>query len=254
MGRERNTDYQRISIEIDSKCSPDGKWKLYVIVAEGDKTEYKYFRALKTKYAEEFQMSNLYVEFIDREESKAGNSHADIVLETLDSFLEVLKQKYQPKENYDELWLIVDTDEYDNRKAAIDKINKKCLESSLYKLGLSNPCFEIWLILHFVDLNTTLKDCVLGETLTESLNDYILKHPIKKRPGICKRKLLPGIHQEKHQPYYEKLIEYIPQAIPRAKILGGCNPNDSDYPDQKIGTEVYKLLEKLTQLFINLDD
>ncbi|MBK1988820.1 RloB domain-containing protein [Sphaerospermopsis aphanizomenoides BCCUSP55] len=253
MGRERNDDYQRISIEINSKCSPDGKWKLYIIVAEGDKTEYKYFHALKKQYAEEFRMSNLYVEFIDREESKAGNSHPDIVLETLDKFLEELKQRYQPQENYDELWLIVDTDEYDNRKTSIEQIYQKCLESSLYQLGLSNPCFELWLILHFVDLNTTLKDCVLGETSTESLHDYIWKHPIKKRPGICKS-LLARIHQGKFPQYYETLIEYIPKAIPRAKILGGCSPNDANYPEQKIGTEVYKLLEKLTQLSINMDN
>jgi hypothetical protein len=249
--RERNTDYERSSINIANKCK-DGKWKLYIIAAEGYRTEYNYFMALQTKYEQEFHISNVHFEFIDR--CRSGNSDPSIVLETINSFTEKLEQQYKLRENYDELWLIVDTDEYENRKVAIDEINKKCLESSLYKLGLSNPCFEIWLILHFVDLNTTLKDCVLGETLTESLNDYILKHPIKKRPGICKSKLLPGIHQERHQPYYDRLIEYMPQAILRAKILGGCDPNDPDYPDKKIGTEVYKLLETLTQLTINLDN
>lgn len=244
MPRERNTDYERSTINIANKCK-DGKWKLYIIAAEGYRTEYNYFMALQRKYENDFRLSNVHFEFIDRLDS--GNSHPSVVLETINSFTHKLEQQYKLRENYDELWLIIDTDEYHNRQAAIDKINQKCLESSLYQLGLSNPCFELWLILHFVDLNTTLKDCVLGERNIESLNDYILKHPIKKRPGICKS-LLAAIHQEKHQPYYEKLIEYIPQAIPRAKILGGCSPDDANYPEQKIGTEVYKLLEKLTRL------
>ena len=42
-----------------------------------------------------------------------------------------------------------------------------------------------------------------------------------------------------------RLIEYIPQAIPRARKLGNCDPtNNSNYP-HKIGTTVYKLLEKI---------
>jgi hypothetical protein len=60
------------------------------------------------------------------------------------------------------------------------------------------------------------------------------------------------IHQRQKQPSYVQLIEYIPQAIPRAKILGECNPNDPHYPQSKIATEVYKLLEKLTQLSMNV--
>jgi hypothetical protein len=47
------------------------------------------------------------------------------------------------------------------------------------------------------------------------------------------------------------VIEYTHQAISRAKMLGECNPNDPDYPENKIGTEIYKLLEKLTQMSIN---
>lgn len=64
------------------------------------------------------------------------------------------------------------------------------------------------------------------------------------------------IHQSLKQPSDAQIIKYIPQAISRAKILGECNPNDPDYPENKIGTEVYKLLEKLTQLTqvsMNLD-
>jgi hypothetical protein len=252
MGRQRNTDYQARSSHIASKCGKDGKWKLYIIAAEGDKTEYKYFNELIIKYKEDFGLSNIHVEFIDRE--IGGNSDPKYVHETLVKFYEEL-EKYRDLKEHDELWIIIDIDDYDKptHREKISQIEKKCRENPIYKLCTSNPCFEIWLILHFVDLNTALQDCVLGQTSTESLNDYILKHPIRKRPGICKRELLPRIHQDKHQPYYEKLIEYVPQAISRAKMLGECNLNNPDYPERKIGTEVYKLLEKLTQISMDIE-
>jgi len=42
MPRERNTDYQRSAVNIANKCK-DGKWKLYLIAAEGDRTEPHYY-------------------------------------------------------------------------------------------------------------------------------------------------------------------------------------------------------------------
>ncbi|HLO88076.1 MAG TPA: RloB family protein [Nostocaceae cyanobacterium] len=242
MPRERNTDYQRSIADIAYKCQ-NGKWKLYIIAAEGYKTESNYFSQLVTQYEENFRISNFHVEFIDRLQS--GDSHPDSVYQTILEFSKELEHKYQLRENYDELWLIIDTDDYENRKQSILNLVQQCNTNSLYKLGLSNPCFEIWLILHFVDLETEIKDYIPEENNDKTLKDYIEQYPIKRRSGICKN-LLNRIHNNEHQPYYTKLIEYIPQAIPRAKKLGGCNPNNTNYP-QQIGTQVYELLEKLMQ-------
>lgn len=258
MGRERNADYQSRSSHIASKCDEDGKWKLYIIAAEGDKREPSYFDALTIKYEQDFRLSNIHVEFIDREEEKASNSDPKYVYQTLLKFYEELEKKYSLTE-YDELWMIIDTDDYNDRKKTIYEISKKCHENPIYKLCISNPCFEIWLILHFFDLETSLQDCIPENILKTILQDNIsgnttLKDYIKnqyidinKRPKICK-KLWHIIYQSQKQPSYEKMLEYIPQAISRAKIIGECHPNDPDYPEHKIGTEIYKLLEKLTQL------
>ncbi|BAZ79092.1 RloB family protein [Sphaerospermopsis kisseleviana CS-549] len=262
MGRERNTNYQSRSSHIASKCNKNGKWKLYIIAAEGDKKEPNYFNALTAKYEQDFRLSNIHVEFIDREEEKAGNSDPKYVYQTLLKFYEELEKKYGLQE-YDELWMIIDTDDYNTRQTTISEILKKCHKNPVYKLCISNPCFEIWLILHFFDLETSLQDCIPEHLLktsvknyieenSTSLKDYIKNQYIKKRPGICK-KLWNIIHQSQKQPSDEKMLEYIPQAIYRAKILGECNPNDPDYPEHKIGTEIYKLLEKLTQISINLE-
>ena len=60
MGRERNADYKSRSSYIASKCGEDRKWKLYIIAAEGDKTEPQYFNAFAIKYKEDFQISKIH--------------------------------------------------------------------------------------------------------------------------------------------------------------------------------------------------
>lgn len=49
---------------------------------------------------------------------------------------------------FDEVWCVVDTDEFDIAKAVTlaDKLN--------VRLAVSNPCFELWLMLHFDDCRT----------------------------------------------------------------------------------------------------
>ena len=264
MGRKRNTDYDGRTSYIASKCGEDRRWKLYIIATEGDKKEPNYFNALITQYEEDFRISKIHVEFIDREEEKAGNSDPKYVYETLLKFYEELEKKYGLRQ-YDELWMIIDTDDYNSRKKTISQILEKCDDNPIYKLCISNPCFEIWLILHFFDLETSLQDCIPEHLLktslqdaipehlyTNSLKDYIKNQYIQKRPGICK-KLWNIIYESRKQPSNGKIIEDIQQAISRAKMLGECNPNDPDYPENKIGTEIYKLLEKLTQMSMNAE-
>lgn len=48
-------------------------------------------------------------------------------------------------DGYDEMWCVVDTDEFDIAKAA-------WLADDLgVRLAVSNPCFELWLLLHVAD-------------------------------------------------------------------------------------------------------
>jgi hypothetical protein len=48
-------------------------------------------------------------------------------------------------ENCDEKWCVVDADEFDIAKAA------RLADELGVRLAVSNPCFELWLLLHFAD-------------------------------------------------------------------------------------------------------
>lgn len=254
MSRETPDNYYRLSVEVSEQS------KLYVIATEGYRTEYNYFMSLRKQYSTKFNEWNLHVEILRRPEQQDGKSSPHSTEQMLTDFLEDNKNIYDLK-SYDELWLIIDTDTWKPEK--LKKLAEKCYQKTHYHLGLSNPCFELWLILHLVDFNQDIRTYCMTEkqktnaprinkcieTLeNNNSSDFSLKNclervQINKRSQACKQ-LQNLINHHHHLSSMNKLVDYIPQAISRAKALGECNPNDDNYP-QKLCTSVYKLLETL---------
>jgi predicted small metal-binding protein len=257
VARETPIDYYRLS-QDDMVRKPN---KLYVIAAEGDRTEFKYFEAVRDKYSAKFTKLNWHLEILRRPSKQRGKSSPKDVEQMLNDFLED-NRDYDLK-SYDELWLIIDTDTWEPE--TIKQLAEKCQFDTLYHLGLSNPCFELWLILHLADFNDDvrkfdvtnapnvplIKKCI-ERFKNNNGSDLSIKKCIeettshKKRAKTCKQlvELIRRTHNISSIP--EGLIDYIPQAIHRSKKLGEqCNPSDDNYP-QNICTSVYKLLETLT--------
>ena len=46
----------------------------------------------------------------------------------------------------DQLWLVIDRDRWE--PAMLTEVAQQCSQKG-YKLAVSNPCFELWLLLHF---------------------------------------------------------------------------------------------------------
>jgi hypothetical protein len=258
MPRETPTDYYRLHPdEVVSKP------KLYVIATEGRSTEFKYFKELRKQWGSKFHEQNLHVEILRRPSKQNGHSSPKYVEQMLNEFLED-NRDYELK-SYDELWLIIDTDTWEPE--SIKQLAEKCQTEALYHLGLSNPCFEIWLILHLIDFNEEvrtffvtqahntplIKECIEKFKNIEEHNgsDLSLKKCLEemsrweKRSKTCKQ-LLGLIRGYYHISIPKGLIDYIPQAIKRAKELGECHPEESHYPEN-ICTSIYQLLETLIQ-------
>lgn len=234
MPRVRN-DYQRITLTLS-----EPRLKLYVIAAEGDKTEYNYFTTFKKHYQKQFRRTNLHVEFLERPEEEAGQSGPRYVEHMIETFL-ANNPDYGFHNEYDEIWFILDTDEYKHRQHILLQLALMCRENKLFNLGLSNPSFELWLILHFINLDKPIKP-YLPNTEDQTIKQHIENIAVKLRAGACKQ-LLPHLHQNQ-QPLYERYIARISEAIPRAKQLGDCDPCSYGFPDA-ICTSVYKLFEHI---------
>jgi hypothetical protein len=176
--------------------------KLFVIATEGKETEKQYF--------EMFQSSRVKVEILATGDD--GRSAPQYVLERLDIFW----VQYDLNED-DMLWLVCDVDRWGE-----PNLSSVCRESTQkgYGLAISNPCFEVWLCLHFEDLNpqdVTCKD--FKARLRMILNSY------------NSSKLDLSVYEPN-----------IVNAISRAKNLHPISPQNWT---PTLGTYVYRLVEAL---------
>lgn len=82
--------------------------------------------------------------------SDTHQSSPDAVIERLDAY--VLANALEPE--IDVLWLVIDVDAWP--EAMLSRVAQRATQKR-YRLGISNPCFELWLLLHFeaVDLDAS---------------------------------------------------------------------------------------------------
>ncbi len=115
--------------------------KLFIVATEGKETEKQYFGMFKS--------TRIKVEILATTED--GKSSREYVLERLDKF----KERYDINED-DMLWLVSDVDRWGDKK-----LSDVCSQARQrgYYLAISNPCFEVWLTLHFEDINTEDRTC-----------------------------------------------------------------------------------------------
>lgn len=129
--------------------------KLFLIAAEGSKTEPFYFDA--------FTDDKLMVK-VDCLKGKHDSSPPQ-VLKRMTDHLE--SEDLKPS---DEAWLVVDKDQWS--EAQLAQLQQWSMGQENYHFALSNPKFEYWLLLHFEDGAgvTSPRDCT--DRLKRWLPDY----------------------------------------------------------------------------------
>ena len=127
--------------------------RLIVIASEGKDTERIYFKAL----AKEYTNPRVHVHILERSVDEQNNSSPEHVLKQLNDY----KSQYELEAD-DELWLVVDKDRW--TEAMISRVATECLQEVAMHMALSNPCFEIWLLLHVKDQKSSISsDAVINE-------------------------------------------------------------------------------------------
>ena len=131
----------------DKKIEP---LKRMFLIFEGTHTEFKYFEGIDNN-KKSLGISNL-IELIILEKSGdiEGYSHPKKLLELINAKKEELKNTDKYDEEIDSFVIVFDRDRdsFKNNEDFIEFIRNASKENIL---ALTNPCFEIWLILHFSD-------------------------------------------------------------------------------------------------------
>lgn len=177
--------------------------KLFLIAAEGRNTENQYFGILDGRNAV------VHVRCL-KHKNKSAPEHILNAIEKELKNTNLLKT--------DEAWCVCDTDNWTN--AQLTELLKWSKKRENYGLAVSNPNFELWLLLHF-----------------------------EKNVGKVKNASVVKALLSRHLPGYDKNIdsskfteERIKAAVALAKSLD--NPMCKSLPD-KNRTTVYRLVEKI---------
>ncbi len=136
--------------------------KRILIVCEGKKTEPSYFDGLRTLER---------ARTVDIEIDNTGGVPKTLVERATAKKRESRKNTRRggdPNLQYDEIWCVFDVDEHPKLAEA-----KKQAKDNEIKLAISNPCFELWLILHFRDQRASIDRHPLQSACRLCMPDYV---------------------------------------------------------------------------------
>lgn len=195
--------------------------RLVIIAAEGRYTENIYFNSMKNFLC----ATSVHVEVLERNDD---NSSPENVYNQIQNF----KKEYSIDDD-DQLWVVIDKDRWTDKTLSL--IAQHCTNDDKMYFCVSNPCFELWLLLHFEDVST------YSEEDKNKLKEN--KRPSPYKLPWLKGKLKKMMGSYKESDYNAKgLLENIDIAIQHAIKLDN-NPHDR-WP-QDIGTRVYLLAQSI---------
>ncbi len=197
--------------------------KLIVIVAEGEVTEPTYFEDLA--FDARFRHPRVDIQVLP---AISGLSSPKHVIDRLDK----VRRKSSLYEG-DELWLVIDKDQWKDR--TLSEVAQQIRQKG-YHLADSNPCFELWLLLHHRSLDS------YTETELKALTEN------KKERFRSSRRRLELELIEVCGSYNKSSLNtshYIPNVVAAIK---NAEQSDSDRGTRwlnSLGSRVYKLAQSI---------
>ena len=147
------------------------------------------------------------------------------------------KTKELHKEDKDHVWCIFDIDDfYNNSKHDLLEAVKNAEKNGI-KIAYANECFELWILLHFKNLNSSVQR---GKNIEREIREAF---KINKLGSFTK-----------NQKVFQILLPFQSKAIKNAKKLLPCNYNDIDW-DKMLSvkgnpsTNIHLLVEEINDLY-----
>ena len=185
-----------------------------LIVCEGEVTEPGYFRGLK----HDLRAAPVTIEINDQ--SGVPKTLVERAVELKKAAEARAKRERNAYLRYDQVWCVFDVDAHPNLPEALQQAKANGI-----RIALSNPCFELWILLHFQDQRAHLERKAAAHACRKHLPRY--------RKGVA----------------YDALKDRYAEALQRARDLadwqekrgnGGANPSTGVY----LLTEVLQVLGK----------
>lgn len=183
---------------------------LFVIAVEGGKTEPAYFAL----FASPRIKGPIVLPPIDNKSAPP---------QVRDRLIEHCRATDGLREGFDELWLVIDVDHYE-RHNHLETVAKGAQEHG-YRLAVSRPCFEAWLLLH----------------VSDDIDDLTSSKSAKKAMGAVRAGDQWTAHID------PKLLDGVADAVRRARARREGEPKPSEAWPSTPGSDVYRLIERLAE-------
>lgn len=158
----RRQDLRRRSAFTDPRPS-------VLICCEGRVTEPSYFNGLKN----ELRIRLVHIEVVP-----AGPNPKTIVDYAVERKKEAEREARRKRDanlKYDEVWCVFDVDSHPR----IPEAKQKAVANGV-ELAISNPCFELWLLLHFRDQRAHIERHEVQAACREHIQGYEKEVPFNK--------------------------------------------------------------------------
>ncbi len=157
----------------------------------------------------------------------SGKSAPRDVVERLKSAFEGYRQSKEIQPD-DEFWVLLDTDHHFGDTHLPSTLTAlRDAGNSGFNLAISNPCFELWLLLHHRDVQPASVEFSKCASVNTALRTLL--------PGYAKNSLRPD----------QFPLPRIREAAQRAKRLAESSGDVSERWPKQPGTQIYKLVEQI---------
>ena len=143
----------------------------------------------------------------------------DALVDRAREYIRDQRRRKQADRDFDEIWCIFDTDEHKNLPHALND----AIQSRI-NVAVSNPCFELWLVLH-VREQTRHIDRKEVQDLSEEL-------------GLTDGKSIPTTA-------WNTVVEAFEDAKRRARALDERHSGNDSPPRSNPSTDVWRLVDRL---------
>lgn len=164
-----------MSLLSKSRTRPLPKYddKRHIVATEGVKAEVTYLQGIDSRVKKRFRSKFNIIEVATKE---TGNSSPEQRLNELNEHMSNLGSD---RTKNIRLYLVVDVDRWE--QAELANVAKLCRDKSIDFL-VSNPCFEIWIVLHFMSLDD-VSEYLGQDTSGKSKQDLLKKKAKELSPG-----------------------------------------------------------------------
>lgn len=137
---------------------------LFLIVCEDEKTEPAYFEQFKQQIPEK----TIYLKSVG-----TGRDAKGVVTEAIK---EKEKLEQEAKKEVDVVWVVFDKDDADENETKIKKFEEafEIAAKQQFKIAYSNEVFEVWLLLHLVELDA--QQAIPRKEIYTMLEEHIQTH------------------------------------------------------------------------------